>query len=62
MRLRFNIFGLEVWSLELDPPHETATAVEQTAERLLEKAARSRTLGRVIGRISTAWVATGMRR
>lgn len=54
MTLRFNIFGFEVAKIDLTFDQGDAPILGQ------EKPAR-KALGKAIGRISTAWVATGMR-
>lgn len=56
MKLSLNVFGVEVANLELDLGDQDDSMVEEIERR------GTRLLGRVIGRISTAWVATGMRR
>lgn len=58
MKLQFKILGFEICSLTLDMDGDDITVhpVHPVIEKRVRKAA-----GRAIGRISTAWVATGMR-
>lgn len=63
MNLRVKVFGWEAFTIELDAPQPTVKeAVEQQAETLLMKVMANPTVGKIIGRVSTAWVATGMKR
>lgn len=59
MKLQFKVFGVEVasWELALDQVEEIAAhpVVVQTEKKL------RRLVGRGIGRMSTTWVALGMR-
>lgn len=63
MNLRINVFGFEVASIELETPEPTVVEeVETVAETLITKVMQNKTVGKLIGRISTVWVATGMQR
>lgn len=53
MNLSFKLFGFEVAKIELTTPEPVVVAeVERNGRKLL---------GKAIGRVSTAWVATGMK-
>lgn len=59
MKLQFKILGFEICSLTLDSEQSDVIASRPVVTET-EKRAR-KAVGKVIGRISTAWVATGMR-
>lgn len=67
MNLRFNLFGIEIASIQLDTPQSEVievieTEIETRAEKIIRKIMENPKVGKVIGTVSTMWVYTGMQR